>query len=350
MQSVQSHRKDEHVFLAEKFFQEHATAGFGDVRFIRPALPELAVDDVDIRQNIAGQQWQWPVLINAMTGGSPATGKINAELGTIAARTGLAVASGSESILASEPDQAATFTPLRAANPDGIVIANVGADKSPAVAQQAVNALGANMLEVHLNAVQELVMPEGGREFYWINNIARIQAAVSVPVIVKEVGAGMRSDDFARLSRLGVPFVDVGGRGGTDFAQIENVRSHQQHAGDFTDLFTFGQTTVESLLEAQSDDADTLQLWATGGIRSALDVVVALRLGAQVVGIAGLVLHWLTRGDLDTTVTRLQQLLTEVRGIMALLGARNLTELRTVPVVLSPTLRNYIEQRGLTMP
>lgn len=350
MQSVQSHRKDEHVFLAEKFFQAQARAGFQDVRFVRPALPELAVADVDLVQTIAGHTWQWPVVINAMTGGSPTTGKLNAQLGKLAVRTGLAVASGSESILAVEPEQAATFTPLRDENSRGVVIANVGADKPVAVAQTSVSTLGADMLEVHLNAVQELVMPEGGRDFHWADNIAHMRAAVDVPLIVKEVGAGMRSDDFALLARLGVQYVDVGGRGGTDFAQIENVRSHQQQAGDFTDLFDFGQTTVESLLEAQSDDAQSLHLWATGGVRSALDVVVALRLGAQVVGIAGLILHWLTRGDLDETTTRLQHLLNEVRGIMALLGAHNVDELRTVPIVISPTLRNYLEQRGLPMP
>lgn len=160
---------------------------------MRPALPELAVADVDLVQTIAGHTWQWPVVINAMTGGSPTTGKLNAQLGKLAVRTGLAVASGSESILAVEPEQAATFTPLRDENSRGVVIANVGADKPVAVAQTSVSTLGADMLEVHLNAVQELVMPEGGRDFHWADNIAHMRAAVDVPLIVKEVGAGMRS-------------------------------------------------------------------------------------------------------------------------------------------------------------
>jgi len=341
-QSVQSHRKDEHFFLAEKFFQEHASAGFDQLRFIRSALPGIATKDIDLSTNIAGLPSKLPFFINAMTGGSPATGKVNAALGKVAAELGLAIASGSESILAHEPEQAATFSALRQTNPDGLVFANVGADKTPETALHAIEALHADALEIHLNATQELVMPEGERDFDWKANIEAMVAACKIPVIAKEVGFGMRADDFAVLTNLGVSAIDVGGRGGTNFVKIENVRRSQ---GDYSELTNFGQTTVESLMEAFGNTS--LPIIATGGIRTPLDVLKALRLGADAVGIAGLFLHWYTKDGADGLHDHVQAFIEQLYGIAALLGAHNIDELRDVPVVLNPELTNYVRQRGL---
>ena len=110
-------------------------------------------------------------------------------------------------------------------------------------------------------------------------NIKSIIATSQVPIVVKEVGNGFIREDLQSLQQLGVQFVDVGGRGGTNFATIENAR---RSGHDFAYLQDWGQTTVESLLEARGLGlAKTL---ATGGVRSPLDVVKALRLGAHAVG------------------------------------------------------------------
>lgn len=342
--SVQSHRKDEHFFLAEKFFTPEASAGFDQVRFIRSSLPETRLTDVDFTSTYQGYTWPWPIFINAMTGGSPATGKVNAALARVARDFNLAMACGSASILAHEPNVKDTFTVVRQENPDGFILANLGADKTPALANQIVETLTADALEIHLNAPQELVMPEGERDFNWQKNIAAIIQGVKVPVIVKEVGFGMRHDDFDTLAELGAAAIDVGGRGGTNFIQIENVR--RPH-GDYTFLNQFGQTTVESLIEGQDSP---VPLIATGGIRTPLDVLVALRLGAQAVGIAGLFLHWYTKEGEAGLRTHLADFLAQLKGITALLGAHDLASLRQVPIVLNPELHSYIQQRGLKMP
>lgn len=342
-QSVQSHRKDEHYFLAEKFFRAEAGAGFDQVRFVRSSLPEVRVSDVDLSTTIAGLPSQLPFFINAMTGGSPATGKVNAALARVARDFGLAMASGSESVLAHDASVVDSFTVIRDENPSGLILANVGADKSPALAHQAVETLKADALEVHLNAPQELVMPEGERDFNWTDNIAAMSAAVTIPVIAKEVGFGMRQDDFQRLAELGVDAIDVGGRGGTNFVQIENVRRPQ---GDYTFLQDFGQTTVESLLEGQNSPVPVI---ATGGIRTPLDVLVALRLGASAVGIAGLFLHWYTKEGEAGLRAHLTDFVEQLKGIAALLGAHDIASLREVPVVLSPELMSYAQQRHLTV-
>ncbi len=50
-------------------------------------------------------------------------------------------------------------------NPDGLLFANVNPTTKPKVAQKIVQVLNANALQIHLNSVQEAVMPEGDRGF-----------------------------------------------------------------------------------------------------------------------------------------------------------------------------------------
>lgn len=341
-QSQQSHRKDEHVFLAEKFFQAESAAGFEQVRLLHDALPETTVADASVKPALFN--WQWPFFINAMTGGSKQTGEYNRQLATIAAHTGLAMATGSQAVALKEPALAATFKVVRDVDPTGFVIANVGADKTVAQAQRAIDMIQADALELHLNAVQELVMPEGDRDFHWLTNIHTLVLASPVPVIVKEVGFGMTRETLSKLHDVGVQYVDVGGRGGTNFARIEGVR-RQDHQYDALDAF--GQSTVESLLEAQGSG---LTLIATGGVRSPLDVLKALRLGASAVGISGLVLHWLIQEGQAAAEAHLREWQQALPALLALLGATDLKALAQVPVVLSPALASYAAQRGLPMP
>ncbi|MFJ4654366.1 hypothetical protein ACIP5Y_24110 [Nocardia sp. NPDC088792] len=66
---------------------------------------------------------------------------------------------------------ASTYRVLREWNPDGYV----NADATPEMAARAVDLLRADALQVHVNAVQEIVMPEGDRDFSaWPRNLARL--------------------------------------------------------------------------------------------------------------------------------------------------------------------------------
>ena len=89
-------------------------------------------------------------------------------------------------------------------------LANVGSALAPEQAVRAVEMLQADALQIHLNAAQELVMPEGDRDFRdWAERIAAIAAAVGVPVVVKEVGFGLSRRTIMTLERTGVTAVDV---------------------------------------------------------------------------------------------------------------------------------------------
>lgn len=343
MESQQAHRKDEHLSLATATYQRaHQHHYFDQVRLIHNALPEMAVKDVDHHVQLAdGLQLEWPFYLEAMTGGSNQAAKVNRTLAQLASKHHLAMATGSLSVALKEPATRPSFTVVREENPDGIVIANLGADASLENAQTAIDILGANALELHLNAAQELVMPEGDRDFHWLDNIASLVDKLDLPVIIKEVGFGMSRTTIDRLKDAGVQLVNVSGRGGTNFAMIEDRRNHQL---DLDDLADWGQTTPESLLEARGNKATII---ASGGITCPLDVVKAGVLGAQAVGVAGYFLNILIRDGataLDEILTEWQ---TELPRLLTLLGCRNFRDLQETPFVLQGDLYSYAQQRHL---
>ncbi|GAB6092039.1 type 2 isopentenyl-diphosphate Delta-isomerase [Furfurilactobacillus curtus] len=337
--SAHAHRKDEHLAIAEKRFKTAASAGFDQVRLIHRGLPELDQNDIRMKSQFGDLSLDWPFYIEAMTGGSPRTGIINEQLARVAAASGIAMAVGSQSIAISEPEQLKTFKTVRENNPNGVIFANVGAGVSVAVAQQAVEMIQANALEVHINSVQELIMPEGDRNFHWLARLTNLINAVDVPVIVKEVGFGMSRETAVQLEQSGIKYVNISGRGGTNFAQIENERLVDHHLDYLSD---WGQTTVESLLELQKTP---LHVAASGGVRTPLDVIKSLVLGADAVGVAGYFLHELMTNGETALLALIQQWQQDLRKLYLLAGCQTTAELRQAPYILSSNLLSYRQQR-----
>lgn len=363
-QTIQN-RKDAHLALADAQYNPRANSGFDSVRFMPNALPQLALDEVDSSVRVFAKEtssadgtsassdgtsatadgisasasiltpsfiWRSPLYINAMTGGSSNAQKINAQLARVASKTGVAIASGSLSAALQNNALSATFSVIRSENPRGFVMANVSAGTSASDAMRAVEMLQANALQVHLNAAQELVMPEGDRDFRnWLKNIEQIVRsceAQHVPVVVKETGCGMTARDVLRLRNIGVRAVDVSGRGGTNFVTIENARRLR---GGYDYLADWGLTTVESLIDIQKCDAlkaDPVEIFASGGVRTPLDVVRALALGASAVGVAGEFLHTLMHEGEDALLQQILDWQEQIRVIMALLGCKSVADLR----------------------
>lgn len=343
--SIQN-RKDAHLALADAQYNPRANSGFDSVRFMPNALPQVALDEVDSSVRVFAEDascacstsanpaflWCSPLYINAMTGGSANAQKINAQLARVAAKTGVAIASGSLSAALQNDALTATFSVIRSENTRGFVMANVSAGTSQSDVMRAVDMLQANALQVHLNAAQELVMPEGDRDFRnWLKNIEQIVRScerVRVPVVVKETGCGMTARDVLRLRDVGVRSIDVSGRGGTNFVTIENAR--RSHGG-YNYLADWGLTTVESLIDIQKCDAlkaDPVEIFASGGVRTPLDVVRALALGASAVGVAGEFLHTLMHEGEDALLQQILDWQEQIRVIMALLGCKSVADLR----------------------
>jgi len=285
-----------------------------------------------------------PFYINGMTGGSEKTKDINRSLARVARLTGMAMASGSVSAAIKYPDLAHTFSVIREENPSGFVMANLGAHHTLENAKRAVDILQADGLQIHINAPQELVMPEGDRDFsMWLRQIEEIVAHVGVPVVVKEVGFGMSRETVLRLIEAGVDHIDVSGRGGTNFAAIENAR---RTTFSYDDLENWGQSTVLSLLD-NYELRGQVHLLASGGIKSPFDIVKALSLGAEAVGLSGQFLHMVLADGPEKTAETVLHWKEKIISIMTLLGKRSVSELQETDLLFQRDLIDWCEMRGI---
>ncbi|GAB3304415.1 type 2 isopentenyl-diphosphate Delta-isomerase [Pseudoclavibacter terrae] len=338
-------RKDEHVDLALEQRSGITRNDFDDVRFVHHALGGVDRGSVSTAVEVAGANWPVPFYLNGMTGGSERTGAINRDLAVAARETGIAMAAGSLSAYLKDAATAPSFRVIRDENPDGFVMANVNATVSSDDAQHAVDLLEADALQIHINSVQETVMPEGDRDFAaWPGAIEAIVQRVGVPVIVKEVGFGLSSKTLARLAELGVSYADVSGRGGTDFAKIENSR---RRLGDYASLVGWGQSTPEALIEADASTSPTPVLLASGGVRTPLDVLRALALGARAVGVSGHFLEVLVEEGLETLVEHIRSWQDQLAALQTMLGAPTPAALRQQELILHGALLEFCASRGI---
>jgi isopentenyl-diphosphate delta-isomerase len=338
-----ANRKDDHVrFAAEQQRHLGGHNEFDDVTFVHHALAGIDRSDVSLVTRFGGIEWPVPLCINAMTGGSAKTGLINRDLAIAARETGVPIATGSMSAYFADESVAETFSVMRRENPDGFIMANVNATASVEKARRAVGLLRADALQIHLNTIQETVMPEGDRSFSaWARRIEEIVAGAGVPVIVKEVGFGLSRETLVRLRDMGVRAADVAGRGGTNFARIENDRRDR---ADYSFLEGWGQSTPACLLDAQGTGIPVL---ASGGVRHPLDVLRGLALGAPAAGVSGLFLKTVLDGGVPALIALISGWLDQIEALMTALGARTPTDLTRCDVLIKGDLRAFCAERGI---
>lgn len=335
-------RKNEHIELAVSH-PAIETSPFDDVRFVHQSIPTIDLADVDLSTMVGPLTFQTPLYINAMTGGSDRAAIINEQLAIVARETQVAMAVGSMHAALKDSTAVSSYAIARKRNPDGIMFANVGADVNVDLALRAVEMIRADALQIHINAPQELVMPEGNRQFSsWLKNIENIIRRSPVPVIIKEVGFGLSRETFSELAAIGVEIVDVSGRGGTNFIHIENERRHLK---DMSYLTNWGQTTVESLLE--SAPFPELDILASGGIRNPLDAMKCYALGAKAVGMSRTMLLLIEQQGTSAAIDYINTFKEQLKMIALMLGLRSLTEIKKKPIVLTPELIAWQQQRGL---
>lgn len=335
--SIRSERKEEHLAIAQMFFDPKKKNSFDQMHLLRPALPETKVKKEAIQTTMFGKKIAAPFFINAMTGGSKKSEIVNQALGKIAKDEQIALALGSASILAKEPDQLDSFLVARNENPDGIIIANINPLTGLGEAKKIVNELNADALQIHLNTVQELAMPEGDRNFNWLDNLRQLRQGLTLPLIIKEVGFGLDQKTITLLAKEKFDYLDIAGSGGTNFAQIENSRNEH----DVSYLEDLGLPTVISALMAQKSKANFI---VSGGVRNPLDVLKGLSLGSEYVGISNRFLQeYLTNGE--TGLSKLiQNWKDELAGLMAIFGCQNLAEIKNLPKYYDLPLKNQIDQ------
>lgn len=284
-----SQRKDEHLrTVLRDGIASTATTGLDRWRPRHRALPGIDLADVDTTGELFGRAFASPLLVSCMTGGSSATGAVNRNLALAAENAGIALGLGSLRAAMEDPSLLSSYA-VRDLAPSVTLIGNIGVVRAdpPAVAEVC-GRLGVDALAVHLNPLQEAVQRGGDPSFGdAIDTVRAVVETVDVPVVAKEVGFGLDADDVDALLDAGCAGVDVAGSGGTNWALVEGARrdGRRQLAAAFAG---WGTPTADALVEAvavrdrRGSDATVI---ASGGITDGVEALVALCLGADLVGI-----------------------------------------------------------------
>lgn len=338
--SKRSERKEEHLALAQMFFNKEKQNYFDQVHLLRPALPETKVNLNSIKTTMFKKKVSAPFFINAMTGGSKKSFEINKSLGYVANKANIAMALGSSSILVNEPDQLASFSIARDENPDGVLIININPLTPAKDAKTIANELQADAVQIHVNTVQELAMPEGERDYRWLNNMKELQNAIDVPIIVKEVGFGFDQGSIKLLKENGFNLIDVAGAGGTNFAQIENSRN----SNDLSYLEDLGLPTPVTALIAKKTGIDYI---VSGGVRNPLDILKGLALGGKYVGISNVLLQKLLDQGQEGLLEFVQEWKKELAGLMAIFACSNLKNVQEIQIYYDLYLKSILDQLNI---
>jgi len=331
-------RKKEHleICLDTESVTSASGTGLSRYRFVHNALPELDIDEIDLSMTFLGKRLQAPILISSMTGGFDLARKVNRNLAAAAQSLGLAMGVGSQRVAVEEPSAAVSFE-VRDVAPDILLFGNLGAVQlnygyTVEHCRRAVSMIGADALILHLNVLQEAVQPEGNRNFKGLGEkIAAVCRELQVPVIAKEVGNGISVDAAIRLQRAGVKALDVAGYGGTSWSAVEAQRAVKQGKRPDTAFAAWGIPTEEALVSVRQALPD-IQLIASGGVRSGVDIAKAIALGADL-GAFGQPLLAAALESSAKVIEFIAGVIHELKVSMLCVGAVDLTALRKAPLV-----------------
>lgn len=330
-------RKSEHLELAADAGMQLDRRHFDRYRLPHRALPEMALEEVDMSVSFLGRTLRAPFLISSMTGGTGEAGRINRRLAEAAEACGVALGVGSQRVAVEDPDRRDTFR-VRDRAPGVPLLANLGAVQlnygyGVEECRRAVEMIEADALVLHLNPLQEAIQPEGDTDFRGLTaRMGTVARALEVPVVAKEIGCGVSAATGRALLEEGIRIVDAAGVGGTSWARIESRRAREPGLGEvFSD---WGIPTPEAVRELAA--VEGLTVIGSGGVRTGVDAAKALALGADLVGMAQPFLEPAREG-VEAVVATVRRRVRELRTAMFCAGARTLEELGAIqPVVGGP--------------
>lgn len=327
-----TNRKNDHIKYALKYESDYNS--FDEIELIHSSLPSFDLKDVDLSTHFADQDFDFPFYINAMTGGSEKGKAVNEKLARVAEATGIPMVTGSYSPALNNPQVKSSFQ-LRQVAPKMLLATNIGLDKSVDLGLQTVADMDPIFLQIHINLMQELLMPEGERTFKnWESNLKDYVEQIKVPLVLKEVGFGMDRKTIERARDIGIKTFDISGRGGTSFAYIENQRGEGRSY-----LNNWGQSTVQTLLNIQ-DMSNEVEILASGGVRNPLDIVKSLILGARAVGMSRTMLSLVERYPEEKVIAIVNGWKEDLAIIMCALNCKTVVDLKQVDYLLYGRLKD----------
>ena len=319
------------------------------VTLIHNALPEIDYDEIDTSTSFLDHYFSAPIIIDSMTGGTPEATLINSRLGELAEKYGFGMGLGSQRAGLKSSELAETYSIARKNAPSAFLVANIGGAQlakglSVDEAKKIVEMINADALAIHLNPLQELIQPEGEPKYKGVlKEISELVKEISIPVIVKEVGAGISRETAIKLELAGVSAINVAGAGGTSWAGVEQLRAEtanndiKSHLGQM--FWDWGIPTASSLIEVRR--AVNIPVVASGGLRNGLEAAKCIVLGASMTAMAYPFLRRAAESR-ETLFEFADTLLTELKSTMFLIGAQNLSALSDSRYILTGALAQEV--------
>ncbi len=345
---VTEKRKGEHVDIVIKENVRSSINYWDDISFIHNSLPEFDFDSISLETTFLGKKIAAPIVISGMTGGFDRAKTINNNLAAAASELRIPMGVGSQRAALEKSDLAYTYSVIRDYDIP-IRIANIGAPQLVAQgekraygleeAKAAMEMVGAHLLAIHLNYLQEVVQPEGDRKAAGVLAAIR-HVARQLPVMAKETGAGISAQTASRLKGAGVKAIDVGGLGGTSWSAVESYRSERK--GDAIGerlgraYWNWGIPTPVSIMQAKVG----LPVVATGGIRNGLDAAKAICLGASAAGLAGAVIKQAAESR-EAVISEVTNIIEELKVAMFLTASRSVSQLAERDCVITGTTKEW---------
>jgi isopentenyl-diphosphate Delta-isomerase len=333
-------RKSDHIRInLEEDVRSGLTTGLDALHFVHEALPEVNLDEIDLSQVLFGRPVRSPILISSMTGGTQEASNINRILAEAAQTAGIAMGVGSQRAALEQSQQTETFA-VRKYAPDALILANLGAVQfnygyGVEHCQRAVDMVEADGLFLHLNSMQEAIQPGGDTRFGGLlAKIEKVCRALPVPVIIKEVGWGI-SDRTARLlGEAGVAAIDVAGAGGTSWTQVEMYRLKDPKRARIAAAFRDWGIPTSQSIQMVRQALPEMKIFASGGLKSGVDIAKCIALGAALGGMAGPFLKSASGADpLQATLELIDEYQEEIRICMFGIGAANMAGLQSARLV-----------------
>lgn len=344
-------RKADHLEVAASGRADFAKSTLLEhVHLVHQALPELALDAIDLTTELVGKTLRAPLVITGMTGGTAEAAAVNRDLARAAQEAGVAFGVGSQRAMDEHPELASSYE-VRDVAPAVVLLGNVGAVQAlamgPARVIELAKRIGADALAVHLNPGQELIQHQGDRDFRGVRDaIARLVEAAPFPVLVKETGCGLSIEAARALAGAGVTTVDVAGAGGTSWVAVEAVRAAEGSDASSlgAELRDWGLPTAVSVVACVRA---RLAVIASGGMRSGYDIARALALGARAGGMAAPMLRAQRAGGLDGVRGEIARFIAAIRAVCLLTGCARSADLAHAPRHLGAPLRSFLDDLGL---
>lgn len=313
------------------------------VQLVHQSLPELSLDDLDLSVELFGKRLRAPIIIASMTGGNENAAEINQTLASIAEERGYGFGLGSQRAMQRDAETAWTYA-VREQAPTTLLLGNVGIvqarDLPTEALSELVQSVGADALCLHLNPAQEMIQPEGDRNFRGcLDAFARLSGELPVPVLAKETGNGISRQAALSLRSVGVETIDVSGAGGTSWVGVETLRAQGTARRIGEGLWDWGIPTAAAVAYAHGAGHRVI---ATGGLARGLDVARAIALGAIAGGFARPVLKALKAGGREGAMAFLDTVERELATVMLLTGARRVCDLQRAPRIVSGELRDWL--------